>query len=215
MIRLVIVDDDPLVRMGLRLILGGEDDVEIIGEAEDGVAAERLIGTSRPDVVLMDIRMPIQDGLTTTERLLAGSNPPRIIVLTTFHADDLVLRALQLGAAGFLLKDTPPEAMIEAIRTVSRGEPVLSPAVTQQLIVAATGGSAPEGPAAREELAALTEREREVAIEVARGSSNAEVAERLFMSVPTVKANITRIFSKVGTDHRVHLAMKVRDAGLL
>jgi DNA-binding NarL/FixJ family response regulator len=211
----VIVDDDPLVRTGLRLILGGEPDLELVGEAADGRQAMGVIRDLRPDVVLMDIRMPNQDGLVTTELLLSWPNPPRILVLTTFDADDMVLRALQLGADGFLLKDTPPPQMIEAVRTVARGEPVLSPSVARQVIAAATGAAEPQRRQAEAELARLTEREREVAVEVARGSSNAEIAERLYLSVATVKANITRIFAKLGTDNRVHVAMKVRDAGLL
>ncbi|GAA4591885.1 response regulator transcription factor [Planotetraspora phitsanulokensis] len=215
MTRLVIVDDDPMVRTGLRLILGGEPDLDLVGEAEDGRQAMDVIRDLRPDVVLLDIRMPNQDGLTTTELLLARPHPPRILVLTTFDADDMVLRALQLGADGFLLKDTPPPKMIDAVRTVARGEPVLSPSVARQVIAAATGGPGPRRPEAQRQLAALTEREREVAIEVARGSSNAEIAERLYMSVATVKANVTRIFLKLGTDNRVHVAIKVRDAGLL
>ncbi|GAA4516944.1 response regulator transcription factor [Actinoallomurus oryzae] len=212
--RLVIVDDDPMVRTGLRLILGGEPDLAIVGEAGDGREALRVIDELGPDVVLMDIRMPVQDGLVTTERLLARPDPPRILVLTTFDADDMVLRALRLGAAGFLLKDTPPAKMIEAVRTVVNGEPVLSPSVTRQLIAAATRQDLPRTQAQRE-LDRLTEREREVAVEVARGRSNAEIAQQLYMSVATVKANITRIFTKLGTDNRVHVAMKVRDAGLL
>ncbi len=159
--------------------------------------------------------MPHQDGLVTTELLLAQPDPPRILVLTTFDADDMVLRALKLGADGFLLKDTPPPKMIEAIRTVARGEPVLSPSITQQVIAVATGRHESRRPEAERELSSLTEREREVAIEVAQGASNAEIAERLYLSVATVKANITRIFTKLDTDNRVHVAMKVRDAGLL
>ncbi|MEV4116860.1 response regulator transcription factor [Nonomuraea sp. NPDC049695] len=215
MIKVVIVDDDPMVRTGLRLILGGEADLELVGEAGDGRQAMDVIRDLRPDVVLMDLRMPLQDGLTTIELLLGRPAPPRILVLTTFDADDMVLRALQLGAAGFLLKDTPPPKMIEAVRTVTRGEPVLSPSVAQQVIAAATGRYAGQRPEAQRELASLTEREREVAIELARGGSNAEIATSLSVSVATVKANITRIFAKLGTDNRVHVAMKVRDAGLL
>jgi DNA-binding NarL/FixJ family response regulator len=213
--RLVIVDDDPMVRTGLRLILGAAPDLEIVGEAGDGRQAVEVIRDLRPDVVLMDIRMPVQDGLASTEVLLARPNPPRILVLTTFDADDMVLRALHLGASGFLLKDTPPPQMIEAVRRVARGEPVLSPSVTRQVIAAATGRHEPRRAQARQEVARLTAREREVAIEVARGSSNAEIAQRLHLSVATVKANVTRIFGKLGTDNRVHVAMTVRDAGLL
>ena len=215
MIRLVIVDDDAMVRTGLRLILGGDADLEIAGEAEDGVVGLEVIAQTRPDVVLMDIRMPRKDGLATTEELLRRPNPPKVLVLTTFDADDQVLQALHLGAAGFLLKDTPPPRMIEAIRAVAAGEPVLSPSVASQVIAAATGGRHTADGAASEALGLLTEREREVAIEVARGRSNAEIAERLYLSIATVKANITRIFTKLDTDNRVMVAMKVRDAGLL
>ncbi|MEW9547334.1 response regulator [Nonomuraea sp. NPDC050783] len=212
MIRVVIVDDDPMVRTGLRLILGGEPDLDLAGDADNGKQAMTVIRDLRPDVVLMDIRMPVQDGLVTTELLLRQPSPPRILVLTTFDADDMVLRALRLGAHGFLLKDTPPAKMIEAVRAVARGEPALSPSVARQVIAAATGAYEP---VALQELDRLTDREREVAVEIARGSSNAEIAESLCVSVATVKANITRIFAKLGTDNRVHVAMKVRDAGLL
>ncbi|NBE92721.1 response regulator transcription factor [Nonomuraea sp. KC401] len=214
-LRIVIVDDDPMVRTGLSLILGGEPDLELAGEAADGRQAMTVIRDLRPDVVLMDIRMPHQDGLTTTELLLKSPSPPRILVLTTFDADDMVLRALQLGAHGFLLKDTPPPKMIEAVRACARGEPVLSPSVAQQVIAAATGRHDPRRPQALEELSRLTEREREVAVEIAKGGSNTEIAASLCVSVATVKANITRIFAKLGTDNRVHVAMKVRDAGLI
>lgn len=215
MTRLVIVDDDPMVRTGLRLIFGGEPDLDLVGEAEDGRQAMDVIRDLRPDVVLMDIRMPNQDGLTTTELLLARPEPPRILVLTTFDADDMVLRALRLGADGFLLKDTPPPKMIEAVRAAAKGEPVLSPSVARQVIAAAAGVREPRQVEARRELATLTEREREVAIEVAKGGSNAEIAECLYMSVATVKANITRIFAKLAADNRVQVAMKVRDAGFI
>ncbi|TDD43007.1 response regulator transcription factor [Nonomuraea terrae] len=215
MIRVVIVDDDPMVRTGLRLILGGEPDLDLAGEAGDGRQAVAVIRDLRPDVVLMDLRMPEQDGLVTTELLLSRPAPPRVLVLTTFDADDMVLRALRAGAHGFLLKDTPPAKMIEAVRAVAKGEPVLSPSVARQVIAAATDRHEPGREQAARELAALTDREREVAVEVARGASNAEIARTLSVSVATVKANITRIFAKLGTDNRVHVAMKVRDAGLL
>ena len=215
MIRLAIVDDDPLVRTGLRLILGGEADIQIVAEAADGAEAEKLAGSV--DVMLMDIRMPVQDGLVTTEKLMADPAAPAIIVLTTFEADDLVLRALGAGAAGYLLKDTTPARLIAAIHAVAAGEPMLSPAITRRLISAATSTAATAlmDSAASVSIAALTDREREVAIEIARGLPNAEIATRLFMSVATVKATITRIFLKLDTTNRVQLAMMVRDAGLL
>ena len=214
MIRLVLVDDDAMVRTGLRLILGGERDLEIVGEAADGAQAEPLIRRTSPDVVLLDIRMPVQDGLVTTERLRAAGTGPAIIILTTFDADEHVLRALAAGAAGFLLKDTPPARLIAAIHAVAAGEPMLSPSVTRQLIAAATRAPGPASDTTRS-LGQLTGRELEVAVEIGRGRSNAEIATALFMSVATVKANVTRIFQKTGCANRVALAMAVRDAGLL
>lgn len=212
MIRLAIIDDDPLVRTGLRLILGGEADIQIVAEGADGTEAERL--ADGVDVMLMDIRMPVQDGLVTTERLMERPTGPRIIVLTTFDADELVLRALRAGAAGFLLKDTSPTRLIAAIHAVAAGEPMLSPAIARRVIAAATA-TKPADAGLSVSLAALTDREREVAIEIACGRPNAEIALRLFMSVATVKATVTRIFLKLGTSNRVQLAMLVRDAGLL
>ena len=214
MTSVLIVDDQVLVRAGLAALISAAPGFEVVGQAADGHEAVALASALRPDVVLMDIRMPVQDGLVTTELLLAEPDPPRILVLTTFDADDLVLRALRLGASGFLLKDTPPPKMIEAVRAVARGEPALSPSVTYQVIAAATSAHRPAHPEARRDLDRLTGRELEVAIEIARGASNAEIAERLHMSVATVKANITRIFAKLGTDNRVQVALKVRDAGL-
>ena len=212
MIRLAIIDDDPLVRTGLRLILGGEPDIQIVAEGADGTDAERL--ADGVDVMLMDIRMPVQDGLTTTEKLMARPTGLAIIVLTTFDADELVFRALRAGAAGFLLKDTSPTRLIAAIHAVAAGEPMLSPAIARRVISAATATTSADTTAAAS-LAALTARERDVAIEIARGRSNAEIARGLFMSVATVKATVTRIFQKLGTSNRVQLAILVRDAGLL
>lgn len=211
MIRVLLVDDDAMVRTGLHLILGGGPDIEIVGEAADGAAGMALVRDARPDVVLLDIRMPVQDGLATLEQIRALEAPPRVLVLTTFDTDDYVLRALRLGADGFLLKDTPPDKVVEAIRTVAAGDPYLSPSVTTTVIAAATG--APDLPArTRQALDSLTEREREVAEALADGSSNAEIAERLFMSVATVKTNITRIFTKLGVENRVAAAMIIHDA---
>ncbi|MGW4346446.1 response regulator [Streptomyces sp. NPDC004690] len=215
-IRLLLVDDDPLVRAGLSFMLGGADDIEIVGEAADGAAAEDQVERVRPDVVLMDVRMPGVDGLTATQRLRARPEPPQIVVLTTFHADEQVLRALRAGASGFLLKDTPPAQIVEAVRRVAAGDPVLSPAVTRQLMRQAAGGAAGDRRTrARERVAALAEREREVALRVGRGLANAQIAADLFMSVPTVKTHVSRILAKLSLDNRVQIALLVHDAGLL
>lgn len=217
-IRLLLVDDDPLVRAGLGLMLGGREDLTIVGEAVDGDDALVKVGELHPDVVLMDVRMPNRDGLSATEEILKDPDPPRIVVLTTFDADDLVLRALRAGAKGFLLKDTPAPKMVEAIKSAAAGEPTLSPTVAAAVIAAATSGSGAvldRQRRAQEELAALTEREREVAVEIARGRSNAEIAADTYMSVATVKSHITRILTKLGLENRVQVAMKVHDAGLV
>ncbi|MFJ2587057.1 response regulator [Streptomyces sp. NPDC087538] len=222
-IRLVVVDDDPLVRAGLALMLGGADDIEIVGEGADGTEVEELVGRLRPDVMLMDIRMPGMDGLTATEALRSRPGAPQIIVLTTFHADEQVLRAIRAGAAGFVLKDTPPTQIVDAVRRVAAGDPVLSPAVTRQLMARAAGTGprtgrddrADRADRARARIASLAEREREVAIAVARGRSNAEIAATLYLSVATVKTQVSRILAKFGFNNRVQIALLVHDAGLL
>ncbi|MFI0962832.1 response regulator [Streptomyces sp. NPDC021080] len=215
-IRLVLVDDDPLVRAGLALMLGGAEDVEIVGEAADGGEVEELVDRVRPDVVLMDIRMPGVDGLTATERLRGREKAPHVVVLTTFHADEQVLRALRAGAAGFVLKDTPPAEILAAVRRVAAGEPVLSPAVTRRLMEhAASSALDLRRSGARSRMAVLNEREREVAVEVGRGSSNAQIAAGLFMSVATVKTHVSRILAKLGLNNRVQIALLAYDAGLL
>ncbi|MCX4820286.1 response regulator transcription factor [Streptomyces sp. NBC_01142] len=215
-IRLIVVDDDPLVRAGLAFMLGGAEDLEIVGEGADGSEVAALVDEHAPDVVLMDIRMPHMDGLTATEALRRRPDAPEIVVLTTFHADEQVLRALRAGAAGFVLKDTPPAEIVAAVRRVASGDPVLSPAVTRQLMTHVSD-SRPETRrnAAAQRLAALAEREREVAVAVGRGQSNAEVAAALFMSVPTVKTHVSRILARLGLNNRVQIALLVHDAGLL
>ncbi|MER5965865.1 response regulator transcription factor [Streptomyces sp. NPDC002057] len=215
-IRLLIVDDDPLVRAGLTLMLGGAEDLEIVGEGADGREVPELVARYAPDVVLMDIRMPHVDGLTATELLRARPGAPEVVVLTTFHADEQVLRALRAGAAGFVLKDTAPAEIVAAVRRVAAGDPVLSPAVTRQLMTHVAGQ--PEQPpraAAAGRLAGLADREREVAVAVGRGLSNAEIAAELYMSVPTVKTHVSRVLAKLGLNNRVQIALLVHDAGLL
>ncbi|TDC24718.1 response regulator transcription factor [Streptomyces sp. 8K308] len=215
MIRVLLVDDDAIVRAGLRLMLGGAPDVEVVAEAADGAEVAALVAAHRPDVVLMDIRMPGVDGLTATEALRAGSEAPEVLVLTTFHTDGHVLRALRAGAAGFLLKDTPPGEIVTAIRTVAAGDPVLSPAVTRRLIDRVTGGDTgrdDRATAARARLALLGEREREVAEAVGRGHSNAEIARELHLAVPTVKSHVSRILTRLGLNNRVQIALLVHDA---
>ncbi|MER5789677.1 response regulator transcription factor [Streptomyces sp. NPDC001980] len=215
-IRLLLVDDDPLVRAGLALMMGGAGDIEIVGEGADGDEVEALVDRTHPDVVLMDIRMPSVDGLTATERLRARADAPQVVVLTTFHADEHVLHALRAGAAGFVLKDTPPAEIVAAVRRVAAGDPVLSPAVTRQLMAHAAGTRADTRQArARDRLAALNDREREVAVAVGRGLANAEIATGLFMSVATVKTHVSRILAKLGLNNRVQIALLAYDAGLL
>ncbi|MCX0247010.1 MULTISPECIES: response regulator [Streptomyces] len=218
-VRLLIIDDDPLVRAGLTLMLGGADDIAIVGEGADGSEAAELVDRLRPDVVLMDIRMPVMDGLTATEALRARPDAPEIVVLTTFHADEQVLRAIRAGAAGFVLKDTPPAQIVESVRRVAAGDPVLSPAVTRQLMARAAGAGQEErvdrAARARERIALLADREREVAVAVGRGRSNAEIAATLYLSVATVKTQVSRILAKFGFNNRVQIALLVHDAGLL
>jgi DNA-binding NarL/FixJ family response regulator len=216
-ISLAVVDDDPMVRAALGMMLGGSSGISVVAEAADGEEALRVVPGSGADVVLMDIRMPVRDGLSATEELLRTHPDLKIIVLTTFDTDDMVLRALRTGAAGFLLKDTKPARLVEAIRNVAAGQPMLSPSVTAQLIAAVTRddtgtGTHDRARAARAVLAGLTEREREVAEGVARGLSNAEVAAELFMGVPTVKTHVGRIFAKLGVENRVQVAILVHDA---
>ncbi|MCZ4498048.1 MAG: LuxR family transcriptional regulator [Marmoricola sp.] len=213
-IRLVIVDDDPLVRSGLAMILGGSPTLTVVGQAADGLAGLEVVEHQRPDVVLIDIRMPIMDGIEATTALVARNDPPKVIVLTTFDADDFVVRALAAGASGFLLKDTAPEEIVSAIHKVAAGEPMLSPSVTTTLIQQLTTQNSVGRGAAIERLERLTEREHEVALAVGRGLSNAEIAKELYLSVPTVKAHIGRLFLKLEVENRVQIALCVHDAGL-
>ncbi|GID97157.1 response regulator [Amorphoplanes digitatis] len=215
-IRLAIVDDDPLVRAGLRILLGGSPDIEVVAEAGDGADATAMADAHWPDVVLMDIRMPKVDGLIATRRLRSRPSPPQVIVLTTFNADEHVLDALRAGASGFLLKDTPPRDIIEAVRTVAAGAATLSPTVIRQLIDhVADPAAGPRRDRARTSLSRLTDRERAVAVTLGRGWSNAEIAAELTMSVPTVKGHVSRLLSKLGLNNRVQVALLVHDAELV
>ncbi|MBK8729588.1 MAG: response regulator transcription factor [Tetrasphaera sp.] len=218
MTKVLVVDDDPMVRTGLSMILGGAPDLELVGEANNGQEAIDGVRRFSPDVVLMDIRMPVRDGLSAATEILAAAVRPRVIMLTTFDADEMVHRALRAGADGFLLKDTPPERIVESIRAVSRGEPTLSPTVTARLIAAVTEAPDPGGSAARatarRRLEALTAREREVALAIGGGASNADIAGTLFMSVATVKSHVTSILAKTGAESRLQVAVLVRDAEL-
>ena len=212
-IRVLVVDDDALVRAGLGMLLAGAGDIEIVGEAADGSEVERAVAEHQPRVVLMDIRMPGMDGLTATEIVRGRERPPEVIVLTTFDADDHVLRALRAGASGFLLKDTPPADIVRAIRAVASGEPILSPAITRRLIGHVTGTDGGERRRrAREQLDRLTEREREVAVAIGRGESNAEISRELYMSIATVKAHVSRLLEKLDFNNRVQIALLAHDA---
>jgi DNA-binding NarL/FixJ family response regulator len=219
-VRVLVVDDDPLVRAALAMVLGGAEDLELVGEAADGEEVPAAVERCSPDVVLMDIRMPRTDGLTATEQLLAGPGAPEVIVLTTFDADEQVLRALRAGASGFLVKDTPPAAIVEAVRRVAAGEPMLSPTVTRQLIAhVAAVEPAPPGDArthgARARLDQLSEREREVALAIGRGLSNAQIGAELHLSVATVKAHVSRLLVKLDLANRVQIALLTHDADLV
>ncbi|GAA1731999.1 response regulator transcription factor [Aeromicrobium alkaliterrae] len=215
-VRVLLVDDDALVRAGLALILGGSDTISVVGQAGDGREALELVRAGGVDLVLMDIRMPVLDGIAATAQVLALPDPPKVIVLTTFDADDYVVRALAAGAHGFLLKDTAPADIVDAIARVVAGEPMLSPTITAQLI-RQVADAAPTAVAdqARERVSELTERELEVAVAVGRGASNAEIAEHLHLSLATVKAHLAHIFTKLDATNRVQVAIAVHDAGLL
>lgn len=214
-LRVLLVDDDALVRAGLRMILSSAEDLQVVGEAGDGAAAVAAAASHRPDVVLMDIRMPQVDGITATARLRALPDPPQVIVLTTFDLDDYVFGALRAGAGGFLLKDTPPQEIVQAVRLVADGAAMLSPGVTRRLIEQFGDGPSSRRAAARERLSALTDREQEVAVEVGRGRSNADIATTLYLSEATVKSHVSRVLTKLDAGNRVQVAMVVHDAGLV
>lgn len=213
-VRVVVVDDDALVRAGLTMMLDGAAGISVVGDAADGDEVMALVDSRAPDVVLMDLRMPRVNGIVATRRLRGRPSPPEVIVLTTFDSDENVLRALRSGASGFLLKDSPPPQIVEAIRRVAAGDPILSPSITRRLMerAAVEAGSYER---ARSALAGLSERERDVALAVGQGRTNAEIAAELFMSVATVKAHITRILAKLELGNRTQVALLVHDADLV
>ena len=213
-VRVLLVDDDALVRSGLKMMLAGAEQIQVVGDAEDGRGVLPAVDLHHPDVVLMDIRMPHVDGVAATRLLRAQPRPPAVIVLTTFDADELVIRALQAGAAGFLLKDAAPADIVRAIESVHAGDGTLSPAIARRLIALVAGdqGAATRREQARQRLASLTPREYQVATSVGKGSSNADIAGQLHMSPATVKAHVSRLLVKLGGDNRVQIALLVQDA---
>jgi DNA-binding NarL/FixJ family response regulator len=239
MIRTLIVDDDALVRAGLRLMLAGAPDIEVVGEVADGSLVADAVAAHHPDIVLMDIRMPVMDGIAATQALRQGTttagdassdddttahdSAPQVIVLTTFGGDDTILGALQAGASGYLLKHTPPEEIVDAVRRTAHGDPVLSPAVMKVLIDRATAGAplaasstAPAAPSrsaqAVERLSVLSNRERDVASAVAQGLSNTEIAEQMYLSMGTVKSHISSALTKLDFTNRIQLALLAYEA---
>ena len=209
--RLVLVDDEQLIRAGLRLLLHGRDGIEVVGEASNGADAVTLVEATPCDVVLMDIRMPRRDGIAATADIRALPDAPPVLVLTTFDDDGLVVDALDAGAIGFLLKDTPPEELVVAVRAAAAGRQTFAPRVLDRLVQAARAGHAPAADPEEERLlAALTDRERDVADAVAQGLSNAQISAELSMSLATVKTHLGRVFDKLQVDNRVQVALRVR-----
>ncbi|WP_199423301.1 response regulator [Actinotalea solisilvae] len=213
-VRVLVVDDDALVRAGLAMMLGGREDLTVVAEASDGAEVREALDRHVVDVVLMDLRMPRLDGVRATALVRARTDPPEVIALTTFDADAEVLGALRAGAAGFLLKDTPPARIVDAILRVAAGEPIVSPSVTRRLIDAAVDRSLVAG-AAAERLAGLSDRERDVVRALGQGRSNAEIAAELHVSVATVKAHVSRVLEVVGLSNRTQVALLAHDAGLV
>jgi DNA-binding NarL/FixJ family response regulator len=211
-IRVALVDDDALIREGLRMIIDQAGDLEVVATAGNGEEALRVASDHRPDVILMDVRMPVLDGIEATRRITGAEDPPRVIILTTFELDEYVFEALRAGASGFLLKRTEPEQLVGAIRVVAGGEALLSPSVTRRLIEEFT--RRPQT-GSGERLTVLTEREREVLLLIARGLSNQELAEQLFIADNTVKTHVKRIFTKLGARDRAQAIVIAYESGLV
>ena len=213
MVRVVVVDDEPMVCAHLRTILGSAPDIEVVDEAYDGAAGVAAVVRSRPDVVLMDLRMPVLDGIAAIEQIGKLTDPPVVVVLTTFDADQYVLRALRAGAAGFLVKSTPPEDLIGLVRVAAEGHTVLSPAAARRLI-AASADSQQTRDRARQLAATLTERETEVLTGLGEGLSNAQIAARLYLSEATIKGYVSRMLDKLGCANRTQAGLLAHDAGI-
>jgi DNA-binding NarL/FixJ family response regulator len=218
-ISILLADDQPMLRLGFRLVLDAQDDMQVTGEAGDGAAALRLVQATHPDVVLMDVRMPGMDGIEATRRIVASAGTTRVLILTTFDLDEYAYAGLRAGASGFLLKDVPPDDLLSAIRAVASGDAVVAPAVTRRLLAAflphlPDPGAAPEAamPAAVKE---LTAREREILTEVAAGRSNAEIAQRLVLAEATVKTHVGRMLSKLDLRDRVQAVVYAYEHGLV
>lgn len=207
MTTVLLVDDEPLVRLGFSMVLAAHEDLQVVGEAGDGAEAVELTGRLRPDVVVMDVRMPVLDGVAATRRIVSAGVPSRVVVLTTFDLDEYAFAALQAGASGFLLKNTEPAELVAAIRTVARGDAVVAPRVTRRLLETFAAQLPSADRAADPRLARLTDREREVLVQVATGRSNAEIAALLTLSELTVKTHVGRILTKLELRDRTQAAV--------
>lgn len=214
MIEVLLADDQALVRGGFRLILDAQEDVQVVGEAEDGRAAIERARALRPDVVLMDVRMPVLDGIAATRTIVAEALARRVLVLTTFDEDEVVYEAMKAGASGFLLKTAPPARLVEGVRTVAEGDALLAPTVTRRLVERFVAGP-PPGQAVPPALEELTGREREVLLLIARGRSNGEIARTLFVGEATVKTHVNRVLSKLGLRDRVQVVVLAYECGLV
>jgi DNA-binding NarL/FixJ family response regulator len=215
-IGVVVADDQALVRAGFRVLVNSAPDLHVVGEASDGAEAVDVVAATHPDVVLMDVRMPIMDGLEATRRITSSPSgtATRILVLTTFELDEYVFDALRFGASGFLLKDTPPDDLLAAIRVIAGGDALLAPSVTRRLIVEFARRPATAPPTSTK-LDSLTDREREVLVAIANGRSNAEIADELHMSIPTAKTHVSRILAKLNARDRAQLVVVAFQTGLV
>ncbi|MFJ6780443.1 response regulator [Streptomyces yangpuensis] len=218
-VRVVLVDDQPLVRSGLSVLMAGQPDLEVVGEASDGAEAVRLVGEVRPDVVVMDIRMPGMDGIEATRLITAGAGTARVLILTTFDEDDHVYGALRAGASGFVVKDMALDDLLTAVRVVAAGDALIAPGVTRRLIAdfvgRPAGGRVGAPERAPRPVEGITEREREVLTLVGQGRSNTEIAQDLFITVATAKSHVSRLLTKLGARDRVQLVITAYDMGLV